>query len=216
MANSAGKISDVSQRSSLQVSVPELVCPGPLLGRKNQLSSYVGDTWSGVGLLEWPFGFEGIMQEGCEQGGCVGFCVISGVGAASSIGLSAAPQGPRLCLEGTAEGKFGIMGVLAQAGGLGSLCAALSSCQRHWESLCGAGEWKAGCKGCSCSTPSPSAAGPRERGQNGESKVLVTLWGWAAQAEQEVIFSFGRCLVLLLVLWPPLTPLLSVPTELLY
>lgn len=68
VADSGGKISDVaagSQGSSQQLSVPELVCPGSRVGRNNQLSSYVGDTWSGIGLLGWPFGFEGIMQEEC-------------------------------------------------------------------------------------------------------------------------------------------------------
>lgn len=39
VTDSAGKISDVAtgrQGSSLQVSVPELVCPGSLVGRNNQ------------------------------------------------------------------------------------------------------------------------------------------------------------------------------------
>lgn len=53
---------------------------------------------------------------------------------------------------------------------------------------------------------------PREGGHSGKSKVLVTLWSWAAQVEQEVISSFGRCFLP----WPPLTLMLSVPTELLY
>lgn len=61
VANSVGRISDVgarSQGSSLQASVLELVCPGSLVGRNNQLSSYVGDMWSGIGLLaQKPFGF---------------------------------------------------------------------------------------------------------------------------------------------------------------
>lgn len=57
VAKSAGKMSDVaagSQGSSLQLSLPELVCLEPLVGRNNQLSSYVSDTWSDVGLLKWP------------------------------------------------------------------------------------------------------------------------------------------------------------------
>lgn len=32
---------------------------------------------------------------------------------------------------------------------------------------------------------------PREGGHSGESKVLVTLWGWAAKAEQEMIPALG-------------------------
>lgn len=55
----------------------------------------------------------------------------------ATCGLSVAPQGPSLCWGWTAKEKFGIMGVLAQVGGLGSPWAVLSSCQRHWETLSG-------------------------------------------------------------------------------
>lgn len=104
------------------------------------------------------------------------------------------------------RGEVWIMGLLAQAGwghpvlllaaarGTGSPCL-------HLESV----------EGVVVQHPA-LLLGLREGGQSGESKVLVALWGWAAQAEQEVIFSLGRCSLL----WPPVTPLLSVPTELLY
>lgn len=152
------------------------------------------------------FGFGGIMQEGCEQGVCC-FCVISGVGATSRIGLSVAPQGPSLCLGWTTKEKLGIMGVLAQAGwgypvlllaaarGTGSPCVHLESGQLVVE-------------GVAVQRPA-LLLGPREGGHNGESRVLVTLWGWAAQAEQEEFWEVFPAV-------PPLTPILSVPTELLY
>lgn len=81
-------------------------------------------------------------------------------------------------------GCTGPGGLLAAARGAGSPCLELQS----WQLLVEGGV-----------VTSPSAAGPREGGHNGEPKVLVTLWGWAARAEQDVIVSFGRWLVLLLV-----------------
>lgn len=172
VANGAGKIPDVaagSQGSSLQVSVPELVCPGSLVGRNNQLSSYVGDRWSGVGLLGWPFGLEGIVQEACEQGVCWFLCHLRS-GSHFQHRLICSTTGSQFVFGLDSKGEVWDYGC-TDPGMLGSPCAALSSCQRRWESCLHLER----CRGWSCSTPSPAAGPQGGRAQRGLQSIGHTV-----------------------------------------